>query len=951
MVITQNSKLLAELNTEQKQAVTFGPGPLLVVAGPGTGKTRVLTHRIAYLIEQKIARPDQILALTFTDKAAREMEERVDLLVPYGYIETAVSTFHAFGDRVLRDHGLELGISYRGVLTPAEQILFVTDHLFEFSLEHYRPLGSPTKHIQAMLKLVSRLKDEAISPEEYLDYASKLAKLAKSEDDKLAASKQLELARFYAKYQELLTVEGRVDYGDQVLLALKLFREHPDLLKKYQAEFPWILVDEFQDTNTAQFELLGLLAGKQGNITVVGDDDQAIYRFRGAALANILNFQKSYPKATQINLIRNYRSGQAILDVGYKMIQENNPDRLEVKTGVSKRLTATKTFKGKASVSSFATISNEADWVVTEIQKEMGSGILPGELAILVRTNAAAKPFMQSLSMRGIPYQFSGQEGLYERPEVRLLLSALRLIADPENNLALHHLAVSEVYRAPVTAVLALHNQANQTHKSLYELIGDEVVLKEFPAATWRMLLKVHDDLDKAIERSRDLEVGPLLYQFLQESGYLERLAAENSAENEIRVQNVARFFDRIRQFQEATDDRSAIHFVQHLEELMGAGEDPSVAVLPVNPEVVQILTVHAAKGLEFEKVFLSQMVQGTFPTRRQGDGLPLPEGILGGADSPENHLAEERRLAYVAVTRAKKELVFSWSEDVGGKRTRRPSEFIAEAMGEEFALKSKSSSPLERIERFRPAELPKLNRKIAADEPLVLSYRQIDDYRTCPRRYYLIHVLKLPMPVHHSLVYGRAIHAAISGLYRAKIAGNSLTAAKMVDAFRASWSNEGFLSRAHEEARLAAGEELVKKFHRMHSKDPAPMYVEKEFHFPVGIDRVVGRWDFVGQAGNIVDFKTGIVPDQKQADKRARESLQLGVYALAYQEIFEKLPESLALDFVESDLLGTTTRTAEQLEEVVGEIKRVAVGIRAGNYEPSPDHPKDCLCLKLFDS
>ncbi|MBE0479287.1 UvrD-helicase domain-containing protein, partial [Candidatus Aerophobetes bacterium] len=276
-----NKKILQGLHDEQREAVTYGQGPLLIVAGAGTGKTQVITRRIAYLVSAKMAKPEEILALTFTEKAALEMEERVDVLVPYGYTEFWISTFHAFGDRILREKALEIGLSSDfQVLSTPEQVIFFREHLFDFPLSYYRPLGNPTRYIQAILNLVSRAKDEDISPENYLDYVRCLEKRAKEnpEDEALQeiALKEKEIALSYEKYQELLATSGKIDFGDQINLTLKLFREHPSILKEYQRRFRYILIDEFQDTNYSQFQLVKLLAKEHRNITVVGDDDQCL---------------------------------------------------------------------------------------------------------------------------------------------------------------------------------------------------------------------------------------------------------------------------------------------------------------------------------------------------------------------------------------------------------------------------------------------------------------------------------------------------------------------------------------------------------------------------------------------------------------------------------------------------------------------------------------------------
>ena len=272
------SEILKGLTPDQAKAVSNTAGPLLIIAGAGTGKTTVISRRIAYIIEKKLAKPSEILALTFTEKAAAEMEERVDILVPYGYVDTWISTFHAFGDRILREEALDLGMPTDfQVLTKPQQILFVQQNLFAFDLRHYRPLSNPTKFIEGILALISRCKDEDVSPEDYLEVAKGL----KKSQDKEEYEKQFELASFYTKYEDLKLSAGKVDYGDQVYLTLKLFRDQPQILKEYQNKFKYILVDEYQDTNYAQNELVKLLANSHKNICVVGDDDQSITSFGG----------------------------------------------------------------------------------------------------------------------------------------------------------------------------------------------------------------------------------------------------------------------------------------------------------------------------------------------------------------------------------------------------------------------------------------------------------------------------------------------------------------------------------------------------------------------------------------------------------------------------------------------------------------------------------------------
>jgi len=302
-----------KLNKEQLAAIKHKEGPLLIIAGAGTGKTTVITERIKYLIIGKQAKANEILALTFTEKAAREMEERVDVVMPFGWTQMWISTFHSFCDRVLRREALHIGFNPKYHLTTvAESVQFVRNNLFKFELDYFRPLGNPTKFVGGMLQHFSRLQDEDVSPNQYLDWA-KLnfkSKKTKSIEERIESSKWLELAKTYKTYEELKVKGDILDFGDLIVKTLKLFRDRPNVLADYQKQFKYILVDEFQDTNYAQNELAILLSKKTKNITVCGDDDQSVYRFRGAAVSNIIQFRKNFPKARIVVLTKNYRSTQ-----------------------------------------------------------------------------------------------------------------------------------------------------------------------------------------------------------------------------------------------------------------------------------------------------------------------------------------------------------------------------------------------------------------------------------------------------------------------------------------------------------------------------------------------------------------------------------------------------------------------------------------------------------------
>ena len=962
--------ILEGLTADQVAAVTHGEGPLLIVAGAGTGKTTVITRRIAYLVAAKRARPSQILALTFTDKAAEEMEARVDLLVPYGFADVWISTFHAFGDRVLRDEGLTLGLNtdFR-VLARPEQVVFLREHLFRLPLKRLRPLGDPTKHLQALVALFSRAKDEAVRPDEYLACAAELATRAAAapEDAALceAAAIQQELAACYAEYQRLLGERGLVDFGDQVLLSLRLFQEHPSTLEKYRQRFRYILVDEFQDTNHTQWELVRLLAGHEGHLTVVGDDDQSIYKFRGAAISNILGFTAAYPEARRIVLRENFRSGQTILDTAYRLIRHNDPDRLEVRGQIDKRLVARLPDGPPPRHLHHDTVSSEADAVARLIAKRVESGSWAyRDVAILVRGNRDADPFLRAMNMQQVPWRFSGNQGLYARPEVRLLLTFLRVVADPEDTVSLYFLAGSELYAMddwPLARCVGAAKRMNRSLRWIFENLDSVAELADLDLTARATAEQVVKDIKEYVAQSRERSTGEILYQFLMRSGLLKRLIAAGSPAADARVGNIARFFEIVHRIADVSDYDRIPQFVQHLDLLVEGGDDPAAIEAEEDAEAVNVLTVHKAKGLEFPVVFLVSLVADRFPSRGRREPLALPEtllhDVLAGGDF---HLQEERRLFYVGMTRAKRELYLTSARDYGGARGRKVSRFVLEALDlPPSEPKPYRSSPLEAIQRHAPSveETAEALRVIPDDEILALSHYQVDDYLTCPLKYKYIHILRVPIREHHSVVYGKALHEAISFYLRRKLAqaqsrpggGAGVTEAEVLEVYEGAWQSLGFLSREHEELRLEAGRTILRGFVAEQKRHGVlPTAVEQPFSFLLGTTKVVGRFDRVDERDGrvaIIDYKSSGVRDQKEADRKAKESLQLAIYALAYNQMHGRIPDSTELHFLESSLVGSTRKTEADLRGTLETIAGVAHGVRVRSFAATPGYVQCSYC------
>jgi len=951
--------LLEGLHAAQHEAVTHTGGPLLIIAGAGTGKTTVITRRIAYLIATKQARPNEILALTFTEKAAREMETRVDQLVPYGYVDTWISTFHAFGDRVLREQAILLGLSPTfQVLTKPQAIVFLQEHLFALPFELLRPLGQPARYLDALVTLFARAKDEDVTPQEYLAYAQQLqAEAAQQPADAACneqAQRQRELARLYGAIQAVLRQNDRVDFGDHITLTLELFRHHPSILEQYRRQFKYVLVDEFQDTNFAQFELLKLLAPGQSELTIVADDDQSIYKFRGAAFSNILNFLASYPQARQVVLVQNYRATQPLLDAAYRLIRFNDPERLEVKQGIDKRLQAVREAPAASAPQWrwFDTVEREASWVAETMQTLVTQGeVRWRDCAILVRSNKEAEPFLEALTFASIPWQCPGMAGVTLRTEIKLLLAILRMLADPQDSLSWYFVASSPLYQVPMSDLVLCNRVVRHQHRALSEVWRDPaamgLTLSTEGAQRSQQVLR---DVERFTRLSATLSPGQLLYRFLTEAGGKNYLKSLAQPEREEELQQVAAFFTQLGRLESQMAYARLPELLAHTERLKLLADDPTQSELMWDADAVQVLTVHRAKGLEFSVVFLAGLVQGRFPVPDRRDPLELPDALIKDIiPSGDVHLQEERRLCYVGMTRAKTHLYLTAAASYGGKSVRKVSQFVLEALDLPPPPAPTRTPALEVIRREgQPAAHAPVPLVTSAPEPMRLDPHGFDDYVTCPLKYKFSHVLRVPILRHHLVIYGAALHQAVEQLLRAKQQERQLTLEALWQHFAAAWQNEGFLTRQHEELRFQQGQEVLRRFWERESQSPAvPTLVEEKFKVLLEPEhlQVVGRWDRVdvqGEEATILDYKSSDVRDPAEAHRRVRESLQMAVYALAWQVLHGRPPARLQLYFLESHLTGEWQPTEQHLAATRQRLTRAADGMRAGAFEATPS-PHAC--------
>lgn len=961
--------LLAGLDRRQRQAVTHGEGPLLVIAGPGTGKTEVITRRVAWLIASRRARSSEILALTFTERAADEMQARVDLLVPYGLANTAIHTFHAFGDWLLREHGHAIGkAADPRVIGRSEAIVLLRDQIFRLGLERYRPLADPTRFAAALVDLFARAKEEGISPDDLAAFAVDLeagarAAVSDSADDAAReavaglldeAAAQAELARAYGAYQRLLLERSLIDHADQVADAVRLLEERPAVRMTLRHRFRFVVVDEAQDANPQQLSMVQHLVGASGNVTFVGDDDQAIYSFRGAVGEGLAGLGDTYPALRDIVLRRNYRSRKPILEAARRLIRNNDPDRLEVQRGVDKTLTAVRRTRRPALVRQhvYLTTSDEADAVAADIQQRLARGRPPGSLAVLVRTNLDAEPVLASLDVRGIPRRFSGASGLFAHGDVRDALSLMRAITSPSASEDLYAVMASEAYGLGGDDLTAICDLAGRRRRSLWS-VGTELLeqpgLLRLSADTRERLERCVGQLRGSMAAAHERPAPVVLYEHLRCSGWLRTLVTRAERGDDAPLRRLARLFEIVKTQSDLLVDSRLAVLVPALQALIDAGHDPAGPEVDEPADAVSVLTVHQAKGLEFRTVFVLGLAEGKFPVQARRDTLPLPPLLTGRAPShdPDRHRAEERRILYVAMTRARDELILSHAiSGHRGGRLRRASGFLAEALGvapEELPAHDQGGVVAAPAEIGPPAGQAPAG--LPARTPLVLSFTQIEDYLTCPRKYHLRHMVRVPTPPHHALVFGNALHQAVATANIARLRGQAIDADAVRDTLRAHWSSEGFLSAEHEAARFAAGESALQRFVERSQGEPRDriLAVEQPFSVRIGADRVRGRFDVVREMGGkvvITDYKSGDVRDPVRARERARDALQLHIYALAWEAEQGSRPDAVELHFLEGDVVGRVTPTERPLERARQKVATAAAGIGATDFDATPGYP-----------
>ncbi len=953
------------LNDAQRRAITHGEGPLLVIAGAGTGKTRVITERIRHLLQSdESLSGENILGLTFTKKAAGEMKSRVFQASGERGNGVILATFHSFCETLLKEVAPD-----RVALEQVDHWILLRRNLRRLRLEKFRRLAEPGQFLSDFIAFFSRCQDELVSSEDYQRYADGLSKQLEAERAALdedtynerteQVALQQEIARAYRASEALLREKHAVAINGLITEAVALLQKDAELRARLKKRFRHVLVDEFQDTNIAQLELLHLLSAQPRNVVVVGDNDQAIYRFRGASFGSFKLFLERFAgwKTGQdstkfrVALTENYRSTPNILRVATQVIAQN-----EVSADFPKKvLSATKPEGERIRIAELSTAEDEARWVADELQRLHGAGRPWRDFAVLYRQHAHRDHLVEQLSWRRIPFVISNLS-ILEHPLVRDVLAYLRLIAKPFDDIACARVLAAPAWHLEAADLVRLAERAAKKRgTALHDVLQAPQSELPFDASHSALseLLEYLAAQRKTLKRRTAREILSDLIEWLE-------IAPRASARDQKYVKRLGEF---AKEWEPKSETRGLAEFLEYLDYYEQAGG--TLALEDDAPgDAVQLMTVHAAKGLEFPHVFLLRVNSRAFPATERSPLFEFPTALMKEElPAGQFHIQEERRLFYVALTRAERRLTITTVAEKKGKVP----VFIEDILMDpsvkkrdvlQIAPKLRPADPMDTEKTndvtedasLFPASLgpPKIFSRIArwaevfhpsSPEPLKLSASAVENYRKCPQRYFFRYLWSLKEGPRATLSFGSVMHTTIKRFIEQLRKGVKLPFEEVARILETEWSSAGFEDDYQEAEYKKDGLEQLRVFHAaMMEAPPRISELEKGFELPLDDDVIVaGRIDQINSLGRkdveIVDYKTG--KPKKEAD--ARKDLQLSLYALAAKEILELNPVRLVFHYLQNNQILATTRDQEQLDEAQGIVLEAASQIRAGEFPAKP--------------
>jgi len=950
------------LNAAQRRAIEHGDGPLLVIAGAGTGKTRVITERIRSLFERDEGLlGENVLALTYTIKAAGEMLRRIRKSCGERADGITVNTFHGFCEALLKE-----GAPHRKPIAPVDHWILLRRNMRRLQLEKYRRLAEPGQFLNDFLQFFSRCQDELVTSEQYQHYAD--ACTAKLEGERLQideetyrerleeVQKQQEIARAYQASEELLNEKNVVALNGLITEAVKLLEGDAALRERMQKRFRHVLVDEFQDTNIAQLRLLELLTAWPRNIVAVGDNDQAIYRFRGASFGSFKLFLERFAGWKQgqdstkfrVLLKENYRSTPNILRVATQVIAQNETSA----DFPNKVLEPNKPEGERVRIAELATAEDEALWVASQIERAHKAGKRWADFAVLYRQHAHRDLLVPELARRKIPFVIN-RLSILDHPLVRDVLAYLRLIARPYDNVSAARALAAPAWGLEPADLQRFAERARKERKAIYDVLQSPQVPLPF-AARHAALADLTEHLNEQRKAMRRRTAREILSDLLE---WLELLARAGTQDQKY----VKRLTEFAKEWEAKSETRRLPEFLEYLDYFQQANE--TIALEDEAPgDAVQLMTVHGAKGLEFLQVYVLRVNSRAFPVGERSSLFAFPVELMK-EELPQGdfHTQEERRLFYVALTRAEEKLTLTTLTEKRGKvPTFIEDILMAPAVKRRDVLQiaPKVLAPVENIRttnREEPQRLlfaaqgpARIFSRIAGwaesyhppvPEPLTLSPSAVMGYRACPQLYLFEKLWSIAGEAKATWTFGRVIHATIRRALAELKKGRKLPFEEVQRIYETEWSAIGYEDDYQREEYRKDGLEQLKAFYEAMC-ETLPEILEQEKTFELDLENnviVKGRIDQLNSLGRkdveIVDYKTG----KAKKDSEANKDLQLSIYAIAAKEIFELNPVRLVFHYLQDNKRQTTTRSAKQLAEAQKIVQEVAAEIRAGEFAAKP--------------
>ena len=893
------------LGADQRAAAALGRGPVRVVAGAGTGKTAVIAERFRRLVEIGVE-PGSILVMTFTERAAAEMRQRIEELIHAP--APAVGTFHSIALGWLRADGRSVGVpaGFR-ILTGADRWILARELMWTLGDSVLTGDERPDELVTPALQMLERMKQELVPLQRLATWSSP--------DDPERSELMHACVRLFRAYEKECRNRRLLDFEDLLLLVVRMLEANPSLLRDYTMRFPHVLVDEYQDLNLAQERLVELVA-IGGEPFIVGDDDQSIYRFRGASRASLERFRSCFAATQTITLGRNRRSSRRVVAAAAALIA-NNPDRVpkELRSDLA---------GGRVEIWLCPDGASEAAAIATEAAALVERGTSLSRIAVLCRTNAIARPIAAALASSGLPHVVIGGHGFHDRPEIRDVIALLRVLRNPTDVVALARVMT----RPP----------ASLDQVSALTVLRDRGEVPPFDALKlWPPASRLADLLETLAVEARGLDVRDLFFELMDRTRYLDAVSVGlESSEAARTIANVSRFAETIAEFCETSPDRSLETYMGYLDLVLLSGEDEEPAPVESARDAIQVMTIHQAKGLEFDAVFVPGLVEGRLPQSGRSPRFELPPAVLEPlVRGREDVVAEERRLLYVAMTRAKRHLYLTRASHYEGGRRWRDSRFLDEV---------RAAGP--RTIREREIEgcpvRTEPTRGTTNGGEVALSYSAISAYRDCPRQYWYRQEQRLPVVQSAEAVHGVILHEVLRQAGEARRLGKRITAPLLRSIHADVWSHTPFpdLRRAATFQRNGAAQ--LEAYRAGGGFDAVPEYLEHPFTVAVDgwtLRGVIDRVDRTDAGWRIIDYKSG------RPLTRSRRDLQVALYAMGATSAMQLNPLDLEVVYLATGTTVAIDRADALMDEAHKQGTEVADNVRAGRFEPRPERRRCRLC------